>query len=112
MKFTILQHDSAQRPMVQMPYFLNSKKNGSDTLVWWANASGNFGIANNLYAAAGTFTGGLTATVITSKTTADPLSGERDGLKVADTAGSVIFKTTHKSHGSSDAGNFDPILLS
>jgi hypothetical protein len=27
-------------------------------------------------------------------------------LQVADTAGSVIFRTNHKSHGATDSGNF------
>ena len=51
-------------------------------------------------------TGALTASGVTSRTSADPLSGERAGLQVADTAGNVIYKSVHKTHGATDSGNF------
>ena len=60
----------------------------------------------SITAASATFSGSLTASVVTSKCTADPLSGEREGLRVADAAGSVIFRTDHKSHGATYSGNY------
>jgi hypothetical protein len=91
---------------------LNNSVGGKTSDCLWVNASGNVGALASIYAGGSVngvtanFSGALTAVGVTSKTSADPLSAERVGLQVADTSGTVIFKTMHKSHGATDSGNF------